>query len=117
MKNSGPITSRTLWRGTRAAIVKKSNRLPVVSASTAAPTAAPTAAAAAAPAASAVAAAAAAATATVTTAATTATTTTWGTFSCDIHADLAAIERASVKGLFGGLRAVVVGESHKAEAS
>ena len=32
MKNSGPITSRTPWRGTEAAIVKKSNRLPIVSA-------------------------------------------------------------------------------------
>ena len=100
MKNSGPIIGRTPWRGTGAAIVKKSNRLPVVSASAAAT--AP-AAAATAPAAAATPAAAAAIAAIL-------------TLPGLVHGQFASHEILTVEFLNGSLCFLVTGISHEAEA-
>ena len=101
MKTSGPITSRTPWRGTEAAIVKKSNRLPIVSA-----------------------------VATVATVAITATTTTPATTTPAaaaaaailtlpglVHGQFASHEILTVEFLNGSLCFLVTGISHEAEAA
>ena len=101
MKNSGPIIGRTPWRGTGAAIVKKSNRLPVVSASAAATATTP--AAAATPAAATPAAAAAAIAALL-------------TLPGLVHGQVASHEILTVEFLNGSLCFLVTGISHEAEA-
>ena len=107
MKNSGPITGRTPWRGTGAAIVKKSNRLPVVSASSSVATVAITATTAttATPAATTAAPAAAAA-------AIAAILTLPGL----VHGQFASHEILTVEFLNGSLCFLVTGISHEAEA-
>ena len=100
MKNSGPITGRTPWRGTGAAIVKKSNRLPVVSASSAVATVAITA-------------------TTATPAATTAAPAAIAailTLPGLVHGQFASHEILTVEFLNGSLCFLVTGISHEAEA-
>ena len=108
MKNSGPITSRTPWRGTEAAIVKKSNRLPIVSASSAVATVATVAtvaitAASAAPATTTPAAAASAAAAIL-------------TLPGLVHGQFASHEILTVEFLNSSLCFLVTGISHEAKA-
>ena len=97
MKNSGPIIGRTPWRGTGAAIVKKSNRLPVVSASSSVATVAITA-------------------TTATPAATTAAIAAILTLPGLVHGQFASHEILTVEFLNGCLCFLVTGISHEAEA-
>ena len=98
MKNSGPITGRTPWRGTEAAIVKKSNRLPVVSTSSTVATVAVTA------------------TATATTPAAAAAAAAILTLPGLVHGQFASHEILTVEFLNGSLCFLVTGISHEAEA-
>ena len=109
MKNSGPIIGRTPWRGTGAAIVKKSNRLPVVSASSAVATVAITATTATATIATPAAAAAAPAAAAAAIAAIL-------TLPGLVHGQFASHEILTVEFLNGCLCFLVTGISHEAEA-